>query len=156
MEQLHTADHNFITTGHGVNLGTRSDRKYIHYTVQCDVISDGNSWIIDTFREAIFVFVPSYSHFLFRTCLIMWFISLWKVSVFKLFRSDCITLYTYSIHCVHIMFIRVAQKTAISVKNSMTEGKKSLSDVGFENIFVFLILFIPRSSNCKKPFRGFL
>ena len=34
-------------------------------------------------------------------------------------------------------------------------AKESLSDVGFENIFVFLILFIPRASNCKKPFRGF-
>ena len=32
---------------------------------------------------------------------------------------------------------RVAQKTAISVKNSMTAPKESLSDVGFENIFVF-------------------
>ena len=35
-------------------------------------------------------------------------------------------------------------------------ANESLSDVGFENIFdFFLILFIPRASNKKKPFRGF-
>ena len=39
----------------------------------------------------------------------------------------------------------------------MIEAKENLSDVDveFENIFVFLILLILQSSDCKKPFRGF-
>ena len=46
------------------------------------------------------------------------------------------------------MYIRVSQ-------NAQENAKENLSDVGFENIFVVLILFIHRASNCKKPFRGF-
>ena len=54
------------------------------------------------------------------------------------------------------MCIRVAQQTFISVKNSMTEGKRKLEWCRFRKYIRFLILFIPRSSNCKKPFHGFL
>ena len=53
------------------------------------------------------------------------------------------------------MYNRVAWKTAISVKNSMTEGKRKLEWRRVRKYIRFLILFIPRSSNCKKPFRGF-
>ena len=53
------------------------------------------------------------------------------------------------------MYIRVSQKTVFSVKNSMTEGKRKLEWRRVRKYIRFLILFIPRSSNCKKPFRGF-
>ena len=35
-------------------------------------------------------------------------------------------------------------------------AKVSLSDVEFEKIFLLFFLSIPLSSDCKKPFRGFL
>ena len=38
----------------------------------------------------------------------------------------------------------------------MTEGKRKLEWCKVRKYFRFFVLFIPRSSNCKKPFRGFL
>ena len=57
------------------------------------------------------------------------------------------------------MTIRMAQITAIpgtgGSKIPWQRAKKSLSDVDFENTLVFFILFIPWSSDCKKPSGGF-
>ena len=55
------------------------------------------------------------------------------------------------------MYIRVSQKKQhFPWKKSWPRAKESFSDVGFENTYIrFLILFIPRSNNCKKPFCGF-
>ena len=53
------------------------------------------------------------------------------------------------------MYIRVAQNAPFSVRHSMTGGKRKLKWRRVRKYICFLILFIPRSCNCKKPFRGF-
>ena len=53
------------------------------------------------------------------------------------------------------MYIRVSQNAPFSVKHSMTGGKRKLEWRRVRKYIRFLILFIPRASNCKNPFRGF-
>ena len=53
------------------------------------------------------------------------------------------------------MYIRVSQNTPFSVKHSMTGRKRMHEWRRVRKYIRFWILFIPRASNCKKPFRGF-
>ena len=50
------------------------------------------------------------------------------------------------------VYIRVFQNAPFSVKHSMTRGKRKLEWRRVRKYIHFLILFIPWSSNCKKPF----
>ena len=54
-----------------------------------------------------------------------------------------------------ILDIRVSQNAPFSVKHSMTGDKRKLKWRRVRKYIRSLILFIPRASNRKKPFRGF-
>ena len=43
----------------------------------------------------------------------------------------------------------------VSLKHSMTGGKRKLEWHRVRKYIRFLMLLIPRASNCKKPYRGF-